>query len=199
MLRYSTLMLACALGACQSTSERGAATATDASNISATAPADGAAAGDGVPAGSGGAAGGSDGATTATTSSSVYIVPAGPSTPETSYPLAGVQTEIKGGMLRVDYNMPPLLVGGDQQVSLEGAVDATGRTATITGEAGSATCELTPGSGVTLRCNEMLTGISVDVGGVQQLAQATDPSNAGLYVAVASRFSGEPIGILEVR
>jgi len=173
MSRYAMVLLACALGGCGAGS---AAPAADAGGLPVTAGADAAA---GV--------------------SASYVVPAGPDTPETSYPVANVKTEVNDGVFRVDYHMPKLLVGNDQQISLRGPLDAAGRIATVSGDAGTAACDLMPGNGLALRCNEMLTGIVVDVAGVRQIAQTTAPSSVDLYVAVAARFSGEPIGALELR
>jgi hypothetical protein len=129
----------------------------------------------------------------------IYIVPAGPDTPEVRYPISNPSIEKGGGSFRIDYNMPTLLVGGDQMVSLRGTLDAQGRIATVTGDVGTATCDLAPGDGFSVRCSETLTGIEVDLGAVQRMTQSLPAPMAALFVGVASRFSGEPIGIVEIR
>jgi hypothetical protein len=129
----------------------------------------------------------------------IYIVPAGPDTPEVRYPIDNPSVEKGGGSFRIDYNMPTLLVGGDQMVSLRGTLDAQGRIATVTGDAGTATCDLAPGDGFSVRCSETLTGIQVDLGEVQRMTSSLPAPMAALFVGVASRFSGEPIGVVEIR
>jgi len=129
----------------------------------------------------------------------IYIVPAGPDTPEVRYPISNPSIKNDGGSFRIDYKMPALLVGGDQMVSLRGTLDAQGRIATVTGDVGTATCDLAPGDGFSVRCSEMLTGIEVDLGEVQRMTQSLPAPMAALFVGVASRFSGEPIGIVEIR
>ena len=126
-------------------------------------------------------------------------MPAGPDTPEVRYAIDRPSTKTDPGEFRIDYNMPALLVGGDQMISLRGTLDAQGRLATVTGDAGSATCDLAPGDGFSVRCNETLTGIQVDLGEVQRMAQSLPAPMAALFVGVASRFLGEPIGIVEIR
>lgn len=74
-----------------------------------------------------------------------------------------------------------------------------GRIAIVTGDAGSATCDLAPGDGFSVRCSETLSGIQVDLGEVQRMAQGLPAPMAALFVGVASRFSGEPIGVVEIR
>jgi hypothetical protein len=129
----------------------------------------------------------------------IYIVPAGPDTPEVRYPISNPQIKTDTGTFRIDYKMPALLVGGDQMISLRGTLDAQGRIATVTGDAGSATCDLAPGDGFSVRCSETLSGIQVDLGEVQRMAQSLPAPMAALFVGVASRFSGEPIGVVEIR
>ncbi len=129
----------------------------------------------------------------------IYIVPAGPDTPEVRYPIDNPSVRNEPGDFRVDYTMPMLLVGGDQMISLRGTVDAAGRIAIVSGDVGSATCDLAPGDGFSVRCSETLTGIEVDLGEVQRMTQSLPQPMAALFVGVASRFSGEPIGIVEIR
>ena len=129
-------------------------------------------------------------------SGTVYIVP-GP--PPFTYPIEAASVEPSGGQLKVRYNMPVLLVGGSQQVSLKGPIDSGTSTAAVSGAAGTATCDLAPGGGLSLRCSERLTGVTVDIAGVTRAANAQTAVPAADLIAVAVRFAGEPIGVLEVR
>lgn len=156
----------------------------------------------GVGTGAGGttsASAGNGGTPPASDSTAIYVVPAGPDTPETRYALATLKSESVAGTFRLDYQMPELLVGNNQRISLRGTLDATGRIATVSGAAGSATCDLMPGGGLSVRCTEMLPGVVVDLAAVERLARASDPATAAAFVAIAARFSSEPIGFVEVR
>jgi len=129
-------------------------------------------------------------------SGTVYIVPG---TPPFTYPIEAASVEQNGAQLKVRYNMPVLLVGGSQQVSLQGPIDSGTSTAAVSGAAGTATCDLAPGGGLSLRCSERLTGVTVDIAGVTRAANAQTAVPAADLIAVAVRFAGEPIGVLEVR
>ena len=128
-----------------------------------------------------------------------YLVPAGPDTPEQRYPIEPPMVEVSGSEFRIDYKLPQLLVGDDQSISLRGTLDGQRRIATVSGDAGTASCDLMPGGGLTLRCDELLTGISVNLDAVGEMARTTDPTRAPSLIAIARRFASEPIGILEVR
>jgi len=151
---------------------------------------------------SGTAAGGADGTASdaaAPPPGASYVVPAGPDTPEGRYRIDSLSTEISGNDFRLDYKLPALLVGEEQSISLRGTLDAARRIATVSGDAGTATCDLMPGGDLILRCDENLTGINVDLDSVSETARATDPTHAPSLIAIAKRFASEPIGILEVR
>lgn len=141
-------------------------------------------------------AGCGDGMTPAATGTSAYIVP-GP--PDVSYPIEPAEVAVEGSELRIGYNLPALLVGTSQKVSLRGPLDATQQMAQVSGAAGTGVCNLAPGGGLTLRCTENLTGVTVDLAAVQKVAMEKDPQNVAARIATASKFAGEPIGILEVR
>jgi hypothetical protein len=203
MIRKAGLLasLLCAFAACSSSP--GTATAGVGGSVGAG--------GLGVGAGGANSLGGQTGAIDASDAASfvsagalgsapgIYIVPAGPDTPEVRYPISNPSIETGAGTFRIDYNMPTLLVGSDQMVSLRGTLDAQGRIATVTGDAGSATCDLAPGDGFSVRCAETLSGIQVDLGAVQRMTQSLPAPMAALFLGVASRFSGEPIGVVEIR
>ncbi len=132
-------------------------------------------------------------------SGSSYIVPAGPSTSEYTYAIEPAEIEREGSSYKIGYNLPLLLVGQSQRVDLRGSLDAAGKIATLLGDAGTGTCDLQPGNGAMLRCDERLTGIVVDLAAVRTLAEAMNPQMAPKWISIAERFSSEPIGILEVR
>ncbi len=198
--------MTCAFGACSSSAGAGPAGAGGSVGIGGMVALDGSV-------GTGGAVGtaGQTGAADASgdggfvsggaldSAPGIYIVPAGPDTPEVRYPIGNPSIRNDGGSFRIDYNMPMLLVGGDQMISLRGTLDAQGRIATVTGDAGTATCDLAPGDGFSVRCSETLSGIEVDLGEVQRMTQSLPEPMAALFVGVASRFSGEPIGVVEIR
>ena len=189
------LLLACALGACEG--GRSAAPPALGGTGGMTAIPPGPDGTGGMTASAAGAAGaaGAD----AASPGAVYVVPASADTPEGRYPIDAPMTQISADEFRLDYNLPKLLVGGDQSVSLRGTLDAAGRIATISGEAGTAICDRMPGNGLLLRCTETLTGVTVDLPAVEKTARDTYPDRVAFYLAIADRFSSEPIGVLEVR
>jgi hypothetical protein len=190
--RAWTLLLASTLGACSAGS---AAAPDDAGGSGGPGGSDGS--GGAGPAG--GSSDGGDAAGIAPAPGADYVVPAGPDTPERRYAIEAPKVKITSDEFRIDYKLPALLVGSDQSVSLRGTLDAQRRIAAVSGDAGTATCDLMPGSGLTLRCDESLTGISVDLDAVDEVARTTDPTHAPSLVAIAKRFASEPIGVLEIR
>ena len=124
----------------------------------------------------------------------VYFVP--PRSAASTYAVADVSFRVEAGEARLDYTLPALLVGADTRVSFRGPA-AAGAMA-LAGAAGTATCTRGPSEGVALRCDERFTGLAVDVAGVRREATRVDPTAVEARVAVAQRFSIEPIGVLEV-
>lgn len=123
----------------------------------------------------------------------VYFVP--PRTPASTYAVRDVTWRVEAAEARLDYTLPALLVGRDTRVAFRGPASATGPM-TLTGPAGTASCAL--GAGATLRCDERFAGLRVDLDGVRREAERVDPAAVEARVAVAQRFSIEPIGVLEV-
>lgn len=124
----------------------------------------------------------------------VYFVP--PRGPASTYAVTDVSFRVEAGEARLDYTLPALLVGADTRVSFRGPA-AAGAMA-LAGAAGTATCTRGPSEGVALRCDERFTGLAVDVAGARREAVRVDPAAVEARVAVAERFSIEPIGVLEV-
>jgi hypothetical protein len=125
---------------------------------------------------------------------SVYFVP--PRGPASEYAVTDVSWRVEGGVARLDYTLPRLLVGMSQRVSLEGPV--TDGVVALTGPVGSASCTRQPSAGLSLRCEERFPGLVVDLDGVRREAMRVDPAHAQARVDVATRFSIEPIGVLEL-
>jgi len=125
---------------------------------------------------------------------SVYFVP--PRGPASEYAVTDVSWRIEGGRARLDYTLPRLLVGASQRVSLEGP--ATGGAMALSGSVGTASCTVQPSAGVGLRCEERFPGLAVDLDGVRREAMRVDPANVQARVDVSTRFSIEPIGVLEL-
>lgn len=124
----------------------------------------------------------------------VYFVP--PRSAASEYAVQDVAWRVAGSVARLDYTLPRMLVGSSRRVSLEG-VAGVGPIA-LTGPLGAATCTLAPSAGVALRCEERFPGIAVDLAGVRREAERVDAANVQARVDAATRFSIEPIGVLEV-
>ena len=127
--------------------------------------------------------------------SAVYFVP--PRTAASTYPVTDVSWRVEAGVARLSYTLPRLLVGGSGRVSFSGGLAGPGVYALQSAD-GVARCAVSPSPGVTLRCDERFTGLTVDLDGVRREALAVDPATADARVAVSRAFSIEPIGVLEV-
>lgn len=127
--------------------------------------------------------------------SAVYFVP--PRTAASTYPVTDVSWRVEAGVARLSYTLPRLLVGGSGRVSFSGGPSGPG-VYQLQGADGVARCAVDPSPGVTLRCDERFTGLTVDLDGVRREALAVDPAAADARVAVSRAFSIEPIGVLEV-
>lgn len=124
----------------------------------------------------------------------VYFVP--PRSAASEYPVADVSWNVSNGVARLDYTLPRMLVGASRRVSLEGP--AVNGVFALSGPLGTAACALAPSAGVALRCEERFPGIVVDLAGVRREAERLDAANTQPRVDAATRFSIEPIGVLEV-
>jgi hypothetical protein len=140
------------------------------------------------------AACGGDGGAAPVGGSGVYFVP--PRSAASEYAVTDVAWRVADGVARLDYTLPRLLVGASRRVSLEGPAGAGAMT--LTGPIGTATCTLAPSAGLGLRCEERFPRIAVDLAGVRREAERVDAANAQARVDAATRFSIEPIGVLEV-
>jgi len=114
------------------------------------------------------------------------------------YPVASIHWSVTQGVGRLTYDLPLDLVGRSIGLSFEGPIDASGGTATLTGNAGRADCVIDSASVV---CHETMNGLSPlspDYGVVEKLAAADYAGPAADRVDVAQRFAGDPIGIVHV-
>jgi hypothetical protein len=124
----------------------------------------------------------------------MYFVP--PRTPASTYTVKDVSFRVEGREARLDYTLPVLLDGRGTRVSFRGPM--TTGTVSLTGPFGTAVCVTAPAETLSLRCDERFVGLPVDLEGVRREATRVDPSAVEARVAVAHRFSLEPIGVLEV-
>lgn len=152
-------------------------------------PSDGAVVADG----GGGADGGLAGAVVAYLRG-IYFVP--DRSDVSTYPVSEVTWSVIGDRATLAYNLPRMLVGQSERVALSGPLSSDGTSATLSGPLGTATCTLMS-SGVLLSCTEHFVGLEVDLAGVMDQAMRDDPANVDARVAVSTRFSGDPIGVLE--
>lgn len=129
-------------------------------------------------------------------SAGVYFVP--PRGPTSTYEVTDVSWEVRGGVARLDYPLPRLLVGQSERVSFEGRVPAGGGPILLSSDDGTALCALRPSPTLSLRCEERFHGLEVDLEGVRREAARVDPGRVEARVEVSRRFSIEPIGVLEI-
>lgn len=126
--------------------------------------------------------------------SGTYEVPTAPELADAArFPIDGISWSNDGRAASLDYDLPKALVGEKLRVSFSGSV--TGRTAQLTGEAGTAECDLSQAQVV---CRETMRGLlplEPDLSVVEQLA----PEGAAqARVDVARTFSADPIGIATI-
>lgn len=124
----------------------------------------------------------------------IYYVP--DRTDVSTYSVPEVTWSLFRGQATLSYNLPRMLVGGSERVALSGPISADGTTATLTGPTATGTCTVAP-SGMPVSCTERFTGITVDLVRVRDRALVEDPTRVDARVAVATRFSGDPIGVFE--
>lgn len=114
-----------------------------------------------------------------------------------SYPVESVEWEVRDGIASLKYDLPRALVGRQLRVEMEGPIDEEAGTASLSGEVGTATCEIDGGS---IECLEQMPGlqpVEPDYAIIEELAQDYDGPAAD-RIAVAERFAGDPIGIVKL-
>lgn len=124
----------------------------------------------------------------------VYFVPE--RTDVSTYPVDEAEWVAVGDEVVLAYNLPRLLTGRSERVAFRGTVAADGRTAELSSDQGTASCELAP-DGTPRSCLERFTNIDVDLARVRETALDQDPSRVDERVAVSTRFSTDPIGVIE--
>jgi hypothetical protein len=125
-----------------------------------------------------------------------YIVP--PRSVAATYAVPEVRWVIFGEQVVLAYNLPRLLVGQSFGLALAGTLSADRTSATLSGAAGTASCQTRPSDGALVRCDERFMGLVVDLAGVRDRAEREDPGAVEARVAVSQRFASDPIGVLEI-
>lgn len=113
-----------------------------------------------------------------------------------SYPVDTVEWEVRDGIASLKYDLPAGLIGKELRIEMEGPIDEDTQTASLTGVAGTATCEI---SAVGIECLENMPGlmpIEPDLELVEALAADQYDGPVADRLDVAKRFAGDPIGIV---
>lgn len=119
-------------------------------------------------------------------------------TPAATFDVTEIEWTVVGGTARLAYNLPRALVGKAVRVDFTGPIDATTNVATLSGVAGTSTCQIAATSVV---CNETMQGLlplNSDLTVVEALAATTYAGPVADRIAVANRFAGDPIGIAHI-
>jgi len=125
----------------------------------------------------------------------LYSVPvAAELEPYAAYTLESVRVQRSGSELRLDYELPALLLGERQRLSFRGALAAAGRHVRE-GADGVARCESVSGG---LRCDEVLRGLEPDRDALDRLLAELPDAEARGRRSVSEQFSIDPIGVLIV-
>jgi hypothetical protein len=109
-----------------------------------------------------------------------------------------IEWTLAAGTATLRYALPRGLVGKTLRVDFSGAVDTAAGTATLSGPAGTAACELRTGAVV---CNEVMSGLlplAPDYAVVEQIAQTDLAGLSAQRLEVAKQFAIDPIGIVHV-
>lgn len=140
----------------------------------------------------------SDGASTGQTTlrymRGIYFVPE--RSDVSTYPVGEASWTVTGQHVELAYNLPRMLVGQSVRVALAGPLSADGKTATLSGKVGTATCSVAPDLSP-ISCTERFVGLQVDLDKVRKRAEAQDPTRVDQRVEVARRFANHPIGVYE--
>lgn len=148
--------------------------------------------------GASGAAPGSPGRAVSGAFGGVYEVPVPPSLASAaSYDMTEMNWTVVNGTARLHYKLPRALVGTSIAVDFSGPYDGKADRVTLTGEAGTADCTLTP---TEIACYEEMRGllpIDADMAVVEKLASG-QPGSPHDRITVSQRFVVDPIGIAKL-
>ncbi len=114
--------------------------------------------------------------------------------PYASFDLEEVRLELHGGELTLRYDLPELLLGNARGISFRGGSDESG-IYTLGGDDGVATCQSTASG---WDCDEVLSGIDVDVDAVDRILSGLPDREAAARRSVTDRFAVDPIGVLHI-
>lgn len=110
-----------------------------------------------------------------------------------SFTANDIRWRVKNGEARLDYDLPPGIVGRALHVDFRGPFD--GATGTLTGAAGTAECTV---AGTDVSCRETMRGLlplAIDEAAVNAFA-ASDAVSLADRIKVAEEFAKDPIGIV---
>lgn len=115
-----------------------------------------------------------------------------------TYPVSKVEWSVDGDSVELRYDLPVGLIGKAVRLSFEGQLAASGTSASLVGDAGTAECVI---SRDVVDCHEIMRGLlpldpNYDV--VEAHAASEYAGPAADRVEVAKRFAGDPIGIVHI-
>lgn len=127
-----------------------------------------------------------------------YTVPApGDLAAAATFPPDQVDWTVTAGVATLHYNLPSGLVGGTVPVLLTGPVTPGAAEIQLTGDAGGGTCTA---AGTRITCREEfgdLGELPISMTVVEKAAEREYAGPVADRVAIANRFSSDPIGIVE--
>lgn len=127
-----------------------------------------------------------------------YAVPVEPSLAAVASNPVSVKFRIENsGAVRLQYDLPPVLVGAGKRIDLTGVTGADGTTQ-LSGAAGTATCTTDVAGDV--RCVERLSGVAFDAVAVATALDRASISGVERMqrLDVSQRFSVDPLGVLTI-
>lgn len=128
-----------------------------------------------------------------------YRVPTNPALANAAtFDISNVDWTVVGSQVTLHYNLPAGLVGGHIPITLTGQLDPGSTHVALSGANGRGACVATS---VQVTCQEAFAGLGVlplDPTIVEKSAMANYPGPIADRVAVASVFSSDPIGTIDI-
>lgn len=113
--------------------------------------------------------------------------------PYASFDLNDIEFCMESGAVRLDYDLPELLVGRSEKVRMSGAYTRSAASLDLDSGLGTASCRVADGLWL---CRETLHGVSVDASKLDERFAGLPPEEARARNQVAEIFSSDPIGIV---
>lgn len=113
-----------------------------------------------------------------------------------TYDVPEVEWEVAGGQAELSYDLPLGLVGKKVRVKFSGPIDAASTRFTLTGDPGTATCDVL---GAEVSCLEKMAGLlplDPDYAVIEQLAKTEYAGPVAHRIDVAKAFASDPIGVV---